>query len=1067
MTEEHNSSMNTWVGGRWDERTGRTCWEVEEGAIRLDLGPADWRGKQALRLQLDSGRQTGARICLEVLGPDEVTLGYITFAVDWVGANDMQLWLANFEPRGDAERWAEVRAVRMRCVEGGLWPTELTVGPMEVMECAPTWQVNESDTIIDMGWHPLMSKVDEWEVVAEESVIPVGEPYSRYSGPWITFGFHQGEKPGRLVVERKFGIDISDQSQLLAKMVWDKEAKVGVVAIVDGGHEVFLLRQARLSLEEGIGFTSHGAAWLTFGADLEGAQRLDSIRLILEEAEDRTMEGREVGMNLIWILLRRPTALDEAPVETVQVRLMNPMYESYPGDVRTVVREVRQVPRTEPPESTTPIGNPITEGLPFGFYVTRNDLPALRERALYGAARRIFEAIRAEADRALSTELVDRNFYGTAYGGGMGHPKGLRGAGMRVFAPTVAITHLITGEEKYAIAARRWILRAARSDDWRGDHGGCVDRPQIGERLPCWDSFTGWYPLGFSAGPNHAFHVADVAFGVVVAYEMLYHCFSPREREEVEQAFARHGVYRLYDNLYHHREHYVMMNQGILFAVPLLMQTAFLRERDPVYRKMHEWTLDFLREFGTRPWNEEGVAGEGPGYGIDTLRQYVEVLPPIAACMGVSVQEAIPTAMPAIMDYIQHCRSTWWDDRPRFVAFSDGSEDGWVAGKVLAVYANYLRNPVAQYFWEESYAAEPLADLTTLLVLGEGVKPAEPDLPPAKVFWDQPMAFLRTGWQRGDTLLAMTNIRQVTGHGHLDRASFVLEYNGEQLLLDPGTIGYFDPNGYQYQATFSHNTLTFSQRSQSGGSKVYDTAIAGFLTTSGEHCPGRVGGIDWVAADAAAVYPEANKFIRHIIFLRPDTFILYDEVEAKQPETMELNFICLGPLSEEGDLFISSTNKNRLLIHSQASCALGHRFQQWGTHWPHIPSYRLIRSTAQPVDKCEFLTVLAPHPVESPAPVIAPVEVEGAQGVRIFRDDREELVLCSPPGGTVAIPGVETDARMIVLRRESGELIGAAMWGGTQLALPKEGEILTASQPALVGTVRVEGKWLLHQALSG
>lgn len=1059
MIEEHDNSWSTWVGGKRDESTGQTHWEVEKGPVRLDGGPADWRSKRTTRLQLGCRRRTGARVCLEILGPDEAVLGRTTFAADWVGDNDMQLWLANLEPHGDAERWADVRALRMRCVEDGLWPTEITLGPVEVMDCVPTCRVNESDTVIDVSWHHrytnglyhyhLMAKVDEWEVVAEESVIPVGEPYRRAPGPWTSFGYQQGEKPGRLVAERKFDMDIQDQSQLLAKMEWDKDSRLTVTAMVDGGREVALLENARSS-----------SWWLTSGADLEGAQRLDSIRLVLEESEDRTMEGREVGMNLLWILLRRHTVLDEAPFESVEVRLA-PTDRPHPADVKTVVREVQQVPLAEPPESTAPIGDPLTEGLPIGFYVTREDLPALRERALHGVAKPIFEAIRAEADRALATELVDRSYYCNSYDSGIGHPKGLRGAGMRLFAPTVAITHLITGEEKYAVAARRWILRSARSDDWRADHGGCVDRPQIGEWLGCWDSFTGCYPLGFSGYMMHRFHVADVAFGVVVAYDMLYHCFSPQEREEIEQAFATHGVYVLYDRLYHCRENYVMFNQGMICALPLLMQTALLRERDPVYAQMYDWTLAFIREFGTRVWNEEGVPGEGPGYGIGTVRMYVEALPPLAACTGVSVQEAIPSAIPAIMDYIQHCRSTWSDDRPRFVGFSDGSHNKWVSGEVLAFYANYLRHPVAQYFWDESYAANPPDNLTTLLVLGAGVEPAEPELPPAAVFRDQPMAFLRTGWQHGDTLLAMTNIRQVTGHGHPDRASFVLEYNGEQLLLDPGVPGH---DGCE--DTLSHNTLTFSQRNQSGGLDAYDTSIAGFLTTSGEHCPGRVGGIDWVAADATAVYPEADKFIRHIIFLRPDTFILYDEVEAKQPETMELNFSCLGPLSAEGDLFISSAQKNRLLIHSQASCALGHRFQKWGTSWDHIPSYRLIRSTAEPVGKCEFLTVLAPHPVESSAPDIAPVEVEGAQGVRISRGDREALVLCGRPGATVAITGVETDARMIVLSRDGGELIGAAMWGGTRLALVKEGEILTAGQPGLVGAVRAEGKWMAQQASS-
>ena len=500
-----------WLGGDRDDDRGPTSWDVQSGPLRLRLGGVDWREYITFRIGLSSSRRTGARVALEVLGPEDRVLGQLTFAVDWVGRNDMQLWLASFEPRGDAERWGDVRAVRLQCVEPGWWPTTLRAGQVELTRAAPAWRVNESDTIIEMGWHAVGAKPGDWQVVRDATSVPPEAVIVRTPWPWTQFGYRQTAQPGRLTMLRAFDVDLQEYSQFLGKMMWDRDTALRVTAVVDDGREIVLLD----------GTSEWPNGWLTFGAPLGGARHLSSVRLTMTERESRHHDGREVGMGLFWLLLREPTELDIAPVVEVDVRLA-PTHRPYPEDVATVSLRVPQIPAVEPSESITAIGDPLADGLPFGFFVSREELPGLRDRALNGALRTVFSDIRAEADRALATELVDRNYYGSGNTqGGMGLPKGLLGAGMRVFAPTVAITHLITGEKKYAVACRRWILRAARSDDWRGDHGGCVLRPQIGEVLPYWDSFTGWYPRGFAGYMNHPFMVADVAFGVVVAYDML------------------------------------------------------------------------------------------------------------------------------------------------------------------------------------------------------------------------------------------------------------------------------------------------------------------------------------------------------------------------------------------------------------------------------------------------------------------------------------------------------------------------------------------------------------------
>lgn len=1043
-------------------------WHAEEQVLRLEVGGEDWRNFKTFSLPISSTKQTGARIAIDILGENDQVLGRTVFAADWVGDNTMHLWLANFEPKEGSSRYREVEAVRLQCEEEGLWPTILQVDHYRLSKDEPVWPVNSSDVVVDMGWHEVMARPEVWSMVEEDSSIEVDELLVTKPWPWTEFSYIQKKRPGQLTMIRNFDIDLGPYSQMLGKMMWDKDSVLSATAIVDGGKEIQLFEGA---WKDG---------WYTFGNDLGGAEHLEAVRLKLKEKPTSEYTGRKVTMGLFYLLLRKPTALDDAPMVEVQVR-KGPADQIWPGSYTNHFPEQEYVKRRVPKypfedsrfHSDTRIGDPMMDSLPIGLMVRRENLGELRRQALDREtdAGRIFANIKRQADLAIATEMVDRKVGTRLYGGGLGQPKGLMGAGMRVYAPQVAVTHLITGEEKYAIAARRWILRAAVSDQWRAEGTGSVNRPQIGDLLPYSDSFTDWHPKGFAGYMNIPYHVGDTGFGAAVAFDMLYHCFNAEERRLVEEAFADKGVYILYDKLRHYRDFYVKFNQGAWFATPLFMQAAFLRDNDPVYEDMYNWTLKFLKDFGQDgPYSEDGVLREGAGYGDYALLLYIDALKAMSAAEDVPVTDMITPAFMNAMEYFQHTRSTS-HKKPLTLAWSDNGGKNWVQGVVLACYARYLKDPAAQYLWNESYSDAYCEDVQTMILLADSnpVEAQEPNLPPAKVFWDEPLVFFRDGWKYGDTLLAMANIRHMVGHGHKDRASIILEYNGEELILDPGMVNYFNPLARQYQETFCHNTLTFSQQSQSGneavlsgGDKVYDTSNRGFISTSGAVCPGRKGGIDWVITDATAVYPQAEKFQRHILFLRPGVFVLYDDIEAKKPERMEINFTCNGPLCAEGNTFTSSTAKNKLFIHSVANRPLKYDFVKWGTSKPDVPSYRLIRSTAEREKSCGFLTTILPTAVSEKKPRITKTEMNESIIIRVFTDDIE-YIIAHQPGERLAESGIQTDAKLAVFTREHGRLVGGAMLMGSKLIVEGTKLHICANPKSLTGAILVEDKWIMEE----
>ena len=301
----------------------------------------------------------------------------------------------------------------------------------------------------------------------------------------------------------------------------------------------------------------------------------------------------------------------------------------------------------------------------------------------------------------------------------------------------------------------------------------------------------------------------------------------------------------------------------------------------------------------------------------------------------------------------------------------------------------------------------------------------------------------------------LNNIREVTGHGHRDRLSVIFEYNGEQLLLDPGMIGYADPSGALYKGSACHNTITFGGRDQRGGLVVYDTAITDFQTTSGDRCPGDPAGVDWVTADATAVYEGARRVRRHVVFLRPCVVLLLDDVESDRPEEAWLNFTVLGPLRMEGSRAVSETGRNRLTLATVADHAVATETSLWGTHWPTVPSYRLLRRLPA-ARRAVLLTALAAAPAAGPPPAVETASGPDWIGARVRWVDGEgvhhdELAFRRTTQGEGeprhGCFGIVTDAEAAVVRRTADRFGGAMVLGGSHLSVEGRDVTLPAERP--------------------
>jgi len=215
------------------------------------------------------------------------------------------------------------------------------------------------------------------------------------------------------------------------------------------------------------------------------------------------------------------------------------------------------------------------------------------------------------------------------------------------------------------------------------------------------------------------------------------------------------------------------------------------------------------------------------------------------------------------------------DVLPRFTAYFAGPNKSGLVNFGDAELSNYLvgaLTPVARLnndsfaMW---YVYSINGSLGTLFN-PSSVRPVLPaETPTSAVFADIGWAALRSGWEDDDTLLAFISSPSNMGHNHMDANHFVLNVGGKWLIEDPG---------YRYRSTgpqldfsygsLGHNTATVNGLTQTveAGGRI----TAAFLSSS----------LDYVAGDATRAYASTplQGWLRHIYFVKPDYFILRDEM---------------------------------------------------------------------------------------------------------------------------------------------------------------------------------------------
>lgn len=266
------------------------------------------------------------------------------------------------------------------------------------------------------------------------------------------------------------------------------------------------------------------------------------------------------------------------------------------------------------------------------------------------------------------------------------------------------------------------------------------------------------------------------------------------------------------------------------------------------------------------------------------------------------------------------------------VNFSDCGDGNYVNGFLLYLPASRYHNGYFQDFANKARKSEPYTfSWMDFITYDPAVAPADyTSLPPFKHFEDNGFVIMRSDWSRDATLVGFRcgpapghrnqdDPRREErhgfgpGHGHPDINSFSLFSNGQWLALDPG---------YVYEKwTHDHNTLVVNGKGQAGEGEKWLDYMA---FESRQPAPAILRAdtkaeYDYIIGDAGNIYVDEARlthFRRHLLFLKPSTVVILDDLEAKATSQYEWLLQAYDKASQMAtDQFVIERDGVRLWVH--------------------------------------------------------------------------------------------------------------------------------------------------------
>ncbi|MHC5039086.1 MAG: DUF4962 domain-containing protein [Planctomycetota bacterium] len=444
------------------------------------------------------------------------------------------------------------------------------------------------------------------------------------------------------------------------------------------------------------------------------------------------------------------------------------------------------------------------------------------------------------------------------------------------FLPDIALAYLLSGERKYLQTLQKWALTVCRYPTW-------------------------------GLGKLNGVHLTASChlLGLSLIYDWCHGDMDPEAREVIRTTLRERGA-KMFEafstgaSSWHNR---YLVNIFTACTASIGMTGLALYGEDPDAPLWIGYALEKFKKAHTF-LGSDGASHEGVSYwSLGTNRTLIFVLA-ARDLLGV--------------DLLDH---PWWRNTTRYLLYMTLPRSVWTLknhvvdigdcrrntydapDSIVRGLARLFRDPVGQWLGDQLDAAKVVRRPPYWMNLAwrdPELDPKPPSgFPTFHHFTDLGIVSARTDWSGTESLLVfkcgpfmghkamgMFSYNPAGGHMHPDANHFSLFGAGEWLLRD---------DGYTVKLTGHHNTLLINGRGQIGeGGNWFDcdAAIAAqskprvdFAVSSPE--------LDQITGDATEAYAKASglkKFIRHLLFLKPDGLVVLDDIAMASESDLELRF---------------------------------------------------------------------------------------------------------------------------------------------------------------------------------
>ncbi len=412
------------------------------------------------------------------------------------------------------------------------------------------------------------------------------------------------------------------------------------------------------------------------------------------------------------------------------------------------------------------------------------------------------------------------------------------------FLKSLALSYASTGREEFARKAAQYCLSLARWEVWTD--------PDYHPKLnPCLDT-------------------GHITIGVAIAYDVCCDAWREDERATVREGLVRLGLRPLYQEAILPENQDSDANWDILYNGALgLAALALVGEMDDAeawdaIRQARDYYLRIVEKKVESP-DTEGLAYSSS---LNHAARFADVLKRVTGDDEFFRHPYVSEYIPRWVAYFMS------PDGRGCVNFADAGGYPKPFTTLLKLLSNNYDNGLAGWLLEQM----SIGDGSNFegIIYGNPNRKATP--PPAQwptsalvenIDW----AALRSGWEDDATFLAFKCSSSKHGHDHKDAGNFVVNISGQWLATDLGYGSFRNKvEGIYSRGTAGHNCILVDGTTQSRR----EGQITEFFTSEA---------LDYALGEAANCYDEGllDKFLRRVIFVKPDYYLIWDELAAAEP----------------------------------------------------------------------------------------------------------------------------------------------------------------------------------------